>query len=216
MSVVYIHPSLASANHLALGEEIRLLCGSEIASLHLDIEDSSFIRNITFGLKTATQISAASCWPLSVHLMVADPFPWVTWLAPLRPKWIFAHAETLNNPSEILTATRKIGAKAGLAFNPATPLAPYDYLANRLDSVMIMTSEPDGEKLAFNERLVHKVAQAASIFTTSEIWADGGITLPSAKMLLTAGARHLVLGRAIFSANDYPRRIDQFREIANE
>lgn len=216
MTAAYIHPSLASANHLALGEEIRLLCGAEVASLHLDIEDSSFIRNITFGLKTATQIAEASYWPLSIHLMVADPLPWVTWLSPLRPKWIFAHAETLNNPSEILTAVRKTGAKAGLAFNPATPLDPYNYLAERLDSVMIMTSEPDGERLAFNERLVHKVAQAASLFATSEIWADGGITLTSAKTLLTAGAQHLVLGRAIFSTNDYPRSIGQFREIANE
>ncbi|WP_159566445.1 epimerase [Budvicia diplopodorum] len=215
-----IHPSLASANQLELGTALRRLATLAPASVHLDIEDTSFIRNITFGLKTVAQVAAATRIPLSIHLMVANPFPWVEWLKPLNPAWIFVQAEALANPAEILTLIRATGAKAGLAFNPVTLLSCYGYLASFADSIMVMTSEPDGYGQAFNPRLVEKVQQAASLFRQSEIWADGGIDLPSAKLLYQAGAQHLVLGRAIFGSdngfNNYAANAAKFRGLEHE
>lgn len=211
-----IHPSLASACQLELGKTLEQLNEATIGSIHLDIEDSSFIRNITFGLKTVTQVSAATHHPLSFHLMVGDPFPWIEWLKPLNPAWIFVHVETLANPAEILALIKGIGSKAGLAFNPATPLAPYSYLASLADSLMVMTSEPDGMGQRFNPLLIDKVAQATSLFKDIEIWADGGITLATANKLHAVGARHLVLGRALFDSEDYVANVNTFREVGDE
>ncbi|MCD1125763.1 epimerase [Jinshanibacter sp. LJY008] len=211
-----IHPSLASACQLELGNTLDRLNTATLGSIHLDIEDTSFIRNITFGLKTVTQVAAATPHPLSFHLMVNDPFPWVEWLKPLNPAWIFVHVETLANPAEVLALIKGIGSKAGLAFNPVTSLEPYYYLASQADSIMIMTSEPDGIGQHFNPLLIEKVTRAASLFKTMEIWADGGITLAAASKLYVAGARHLVLGRALFSSEDYMTSIDTFREVGDE
>lgn len=214
---ITLHPSLASANQLQLGATLQRLDALAPGSVHLDIEDTSFIRNITFGLKTVTQVAEATSIPLSFHLMLADPFPWMEWLKPLKPAWIFVHAETLANPAEILALIRTTGAKAGLAFNPATLLHRYRYLAHLTDSVLIMTSEPDGYGQVFNPWLINKVAEAAEIFGQCEIWADGGIDLPAAKRLYQAGAGHMVLGRAVFGSNDniadYAANAAKFTEI---
>ncbi|AWH87514.1 beta/alpha barrel domain-containing protein [Limnobaculum parvum] len=211
-----IHPSLASASQLELGRTLDVLNTATVGSIHLDIEDTSFIRNITFGVKTATQVAGVTHHPLSFHLMVNDPFPWIEWLKPLNPAWVFVHVETLANPAEILALINGIGSKAGLAFNPATPLEPYSYLATLVDSIMIMTSEPDGMGQRFNPLLIDKVTRAASLFKTREIWADGGITLAAAKKLHIAGARHLVLGRALFNSEDYVINVNTFREVGYE
>lgn len=214
---ITLHPSLASANQLRLGATLRRLDALAPGSVHLDIEDTSFIRNITFGLKTVTQVAGATSIPLSFHLMLANPFPWIEWLKPLKPGWIFVHAEALANPAEALALIRATGANAGLAFNPATRLQSYRYLTHLADSVLIMTSEPDGYGQLFNPWLISKVAEAADIFSASEIWADGGIDLPAAKRLYHAGAGHIVLGRAVFGSNDkmadYAANAAKFTEI---
>ncbi|HGM5491734.1 TPA: epimerase [Serratia fonticola] len=208
----HLHPSLASANPLKLGETLATLASQPISSLHIDIEDTSFISNITFGMKTINAIAQASSVPLSFHLMLANPFPWLQWIAPLRPAWVFLHAEALANPAEGLAAIRQTGALTGLAFNPATPLAPYQYLKDRLEGVLIMTSEPDGAGQDFIPAMQDKIAEAATFFPQAEIWADGGINLSVAPQLVHAGARHLVLGRAIFGSSDIPQALRQFQE----
>ncbi|WP_025121852.1 MULTISPECIES: epimerase [unclassified Serratia (in: enterobacteria)] len=208
----HLHPSLASANPLKLGETLAILASQPISTLHLDIEDTSFISNITFGMKTVNAIAQASSVPLSFHLMLANPFPWLQWIAPLRPAWVFLHAEALANPAEGLAAIRQTGAQAGLAFNPATPLAPYKYLKDRLEGVLIMTSEPDGAGQDFIPTMRDKIAEAATFFPHTEIWADGGIDISVAPQLVHAGARHLVLGRAVFGSSNIPQALRQFQE----
>lgn len=147
-----LHPSLASADPLRYAEALTALHDAPLGSLHLDIEDTSFINNITFGMKTIQAVAQHTRHPLSFHLMVSSPQRWLPWLAAIRPGWIFIHAESVQNPPEILADIRAIGAKAGLALNPATPLLPYRYLALQLDALMIMTSEPDGRRYYTSRR----------------------------------------------------------------
>lgn len=109
-----LHPSLASANPLHYGRELTALDNLDFGSLHLDIEDSSFINNITFGMKTVQAVARQTPHPLSFHFMVARPQRWFNALAEIRPAWIFVHAETLDYPSETLTEIRHTGARAGL------------------------------------------------------------------------------------------------------
>ncbi|EJT6619740.1 ribulose-phosphate 3 epimerase family protein, partial [Salmonella enterica] len=184
-----------------------------LGSLHLDIEDTSFINNITFGMKTIQAVAQYTRHPLSFHLMVSSPQRWLPWLAAIRPGWIFIHAESVQNPSEILADIRAIGAKAGLALNPATPLLPYRYLALQLDALMIMTSEPDGRGQQFIATMCEKVSQSREHFPAAECWADGGITLRAARLLAAAGAQHLVIGRALFTTANYNVTLSQFTAL---
>lgn len=166
-----LHPSLASADPLRYAEALTALHDAPLGSLHLDIEDTSFINNITFGMKTIQAVAQHTRHPLSLHLMVSSPQRWLPWLAAIRPGWIFIHAESVQNPSEILADIRAIGAKAGLALNPATPLLSYRYLALQLDALMIMTSEPDRIKQMLHYLWQHRhlsTQQAIELFGYAE------------------------------------------------
>ncbi|EEJ3422837.1 ribulose-phosphate 3 epimerase family protein [Salmonella enterica subsp. enterica] len=205
-----LHPSLASADPLRYAEALTALHDAPLGSLHLD---TSFINNITFGMKTIQAVAQHTRHPLSFHLMVSSPQRWLPWLAAIRPGWIFIHAESVQNPSEILADIRAIGAKAGLALNPATPLLPYRYLALQLDALMIMTSEPDGRGQQFIAAMCEKVSQSREHFPAAECWADGGITLRAARLLAAAGAQHLVIGRALFTTANYDVTLSQFTAL---
>ncbi|WP_318373156.1 epimerase [Enterobacter sp.] len=210
--MLLLHPSLASADPLTLGETLARLNRLSVGSLHVDIEDTSFINNITFGLKTVNAIASNTHHPLSFHLMLANPRPWLEWLAPFSPAWIFFHAEALANPADDLAAIRRTGAKAGLAFNPATPVDNYGYLAELLDAVLIMTSEPDGEGQRFIPSMMGKVAKAAALFPKTAIWADGGVDRSVLAALRHYGAKHLVAGRAIVNQGDIARAMREWVE----
>ena len=194
-----LHPSLASANPLHYGRELTALDNLDFGSLHLDIEDSSFINNITFGMKTVQAVARQTPHPLSFH--------------EIRPAWIFVHAETLDYPSETLTEIRHTGARAGLVFNPATPIDAWRYLASELDGVMVMTSEPDGQGQRFIPSMCEKIQKVRTAFPQTECWADGGITLAAAQQLAAAGAQHMVIGRALFSSSDYRATLAQFATL---
>ena len=208
-----LHPSLASADPLTLGATLTRLSELPVGSLHVDIEDTSFISNITFGMKTVNAVAHHTAHPLSFHFMVANPRPWLEWIAPLKPGWIFFHAEALANPAEDLAAIRRTGAKAGLAFNPATAVEPYAYLNGQIDALLIMTSEPDGEGQRFIPSMMNKVKTAASLFPQATVWADGGIDLTVASALRENGAEHLVLGRALFSGDDLSGILRTFERV---
>ncbi|MBN6045228.1 ribulose-phosphate 3 epimerase family protein [Citrobacter sp. ku-bf4] len=205
-----LHPSLASADPLHYGTTLTALADADIGSLHLDIEDSSFINNITFGLKTVQAVARRTAHPLSFHFMIARPQGWFPVLAEIKPAWIFVHAEALAYPSETLAEIREIGAKAGLAVNPATPIDGYRYLAPHLDALMVMTSEPDGVGQQFIPALCEKVRRVREFFPHAACWADGGITLSAAQHLAAAGAQHLVVGRALFSTANYHATLSRF------
>lgn len=211
-----LHPSLASANPLYYGAELAALQKETIGSIHLDIEDTSFISNITFGMKTVRAVARQTTQPLSFHLMVSRPLIWLPWIEEVKPAWIFVHAETLENPSEVLAAIRLIGAKAGLAFNPSTDVMNYRYLAPYLDALMIMTSEPDSHQQQFIPLMYEKIIQVRQYFPDASCWVDGGITLEVSPLLAQAGAQHLVIGRALFTSTDYHSTLSQFSAISTE
>ncbi|SUC46319.1 Ribulose-phosphate 3-epimerase [Providencia stuartii] len=127
----------------------------------------------------------------------------------LAPKWIFFHPEAVQNPSEIIAEIKKIKTKAGIALNPSTPVAPYQYLINKLDALMLMTSEPDGENQQFIPSIVDKIQQIPPLFSQLEYWADGGISADKIQSLKKVGINNLVIGRALFSTDDYENTIKQ-------
>lgn len=193
-----ISPSIASANQLRLEEEVRRVEKEGYLDLHIDIEDGNFIPNISFGFKTIKSLRNITDLPFSFHLMVTRPNIYIEDLIHLKPSIIFAHVEALDYILEYLHSVQKLGAKAGLAFNPKTPIEPYLYAIKKADGILIMTSEPDGKGQEFIPSMIKKAEIVRDYGNSLEIWADGGITKDKLKSLKNSGFTHIVMGREIF------------------
>ncbi len=193
-----ISPSIASADPLRLEEEVNRLDPKLYPDLHVDIEDGHFIPNITFGMKTVKRLREVTDLPFSFHLMVSNPFDYLEELCACQPSVIFAHVEALDYPSLFVDAVRGRGGRAGLAFNPRTPIAPFGYVLNRADAVLVMTSEPDGVGQEFLPDMVTKARQIRDAVPSVELWVDGGVTPNRLGELTHAGVTHAVMGRAVF------------------
>lgn len=193
-----ISPSIASANPLRLEEEVKRLDTTLYTDLHVDIEDGHFIPNITFGLKTVKRLRAVTDLPFSFHLMVSYPIDYLEEICACCPSVIFAHIEALDYPSLFVDAVHRRGGKAGLAFNPKTPIAPFEYVLSRADAVLIMTAEPDGQGQQFIPAMMEKVQQVRQAHPAIELWVDGAVTVDRVEELERVGVTHAVMGRAVF------------------
>lgn len=206
-----LHPSLASADPLRYAEALTALHDAPLGSLHLDIEDTSFINNITFGMKTIQAVAQYTRHPLSFHLMVSSPQRWLPRLQLSAPAGFSFMPKACKTP-EILADIRAIGAKAGLALNPATPLLPYRYLALQLDALMIMTSEPDGRGQQFIAAMCEKVSGAKAFPCCGML---GGRRYYTSRRTAACRRRlqHLVIGRALFTTANYDVTLSQFTAL---
>ncbi|WP_301169567.1 hypothetical protein [Brevibacillus nitrificans] len=193
-----ISPSIASANPLRLEEEVKRLDTTLYTDLHVDIEDGHFIPNITFGMKTVKSLREVTDLPFSFHLMVSNPFDYLEEICACQPSVIFVHVEVLDYPSSFVDAVQRRGVKAGLAFNPKTTIAPFQYVLSRADAVLIMTAEPDGQGQQFIPAMIEKAKQVGMAAPSIELWVDGGVTTDRLEELERIGVTHAVMGRAVF------------------
>jgi len=208
-------PSIASADQLRLGEEIRRL--GDWPLLHLDIEDGNFTPNITFGLKTARAVAgAAEGKYLDAHLMVTNPLDYLEPLASLGIRQICAHLEALPYPLIFLNRARELHMKVGLALNLSTPLSFLDPFLDVMDYALLMTSEADGRGEQLYEPAVGRVlALAEKHGRRIQILADGGLDIPTLKRLAHAGVSGVVLGRLVFGAADPRERLSELNALLN-
>lgn len=192
-----ISPSIASANPLRL-EDAVMKVKDNYKDLHIDIEDGNFVPNITFGLKTIKALRQITDVPFSFHLMVMNPYDYLDEIIKLLPSIIFVQVESIDYIRDFIFKVKSQKVNCGLAFNPKTPIEPYLYLFNEIDSVLIMTSEPDGVGQLFINEMVEKIRMVRERHPSINIWCDGGITRDRFDDLTSAGANTLVLGREIF------------------
>lgn len=212
--MIQIHPSLASADQINLEKQISSL--GDVRYLHLDIEDGNFVPNLTFGLKTIEAIASHAQQILDAHLMVNNPVNYIEKLSSLGVNQIAVHMEALQYPAECLSAIRTHGGMAGLAFNCMTPVTlalPYTGL---LDYLLIMTSEPDGCGQLFNPYALKKIAQARDLFPEHiSIMVDGGIGERELPQVVRAGANAIVMGRAVWGAENPAAQYAALTNLAN-
>lgn len=205
-----IIPSIASANPLAYGEAIERLGG--YPRLHIDIEDGNFIPNITFGMKTLRAIRDAN--PeirLDAHLMVANPERYLPDLAELGIGEIAIHLESAPYPLAILNRARALGMSPGLALNFVTPVRALCPFMEEMDFLLLMTSEPDNKGERFHHTAPGRIAEAASLLGPGKkVWVDGGIGEAELPLVRDAGARVVIMGRAVFNAPDPAAKLAQF------
>lgn len=204
---IHIVPSIAAADQTRLGEVALELEGRGAEALHIDIEDGNFVPNITFGLKTVMHLRRVTRLPFCVHLMVTSPLRYVDELARIGVMRIAFHIESAPYPLEVLNRIRDHGVSCGVAFNPSTPVEPAGYVLEKADYVLIMTAEPNGRGQEFIPHMVEKVRRVSEMLARSPaspsqgaryVMVDGGVGWDEVPVVAGAGAKHAVMGRAIF------------------
>ncbi|MBW2631005.1 MAG: ribulose-phosphate 3-epimerase [Deltaproteobacteria bacterium] len=212
-----IAPSILSADFSRLGEEILAVEDAGVDLIHVDVMDGHFVPNITIGPPVVASIKKTARVPLDVHLMIDDPDKYIQSFADAGSDIITVHAEATVHLHRTVHLIRKLGAKAGVALNPATPLANIEQVIGDIDLLLIMTVNPGFGGQKFIESMLPKIREARDMIDGASpdvlLEVDGGITLQNIGVAEEAGVDIFVAGSSIFLNGDYRQTIRKMRAI---
>jgi ribulose-phosphate 3-epimerase len=215
---VRIAPSILSADFARLADAIAVVEAAGADQIHLDVMDGHFVPNITIGPPVVAAVRRVTGLPLDVHLMIADPDRYLEAFASAGASIITVHSEAVTHLHRTLTRIRQLGARAGVALNPATPLDHVKDVAGEFDVLLIMSVNPGFGGQTFIPRSVARVAAARTMLAASgsaaDIEVDGGVDLSNAAALAGAGATMLVAGASIFGTADPGEATQALRRAA--
>jgi len=210
-----IAPSILSADFARLGEEVRAVVKAGADLIHFDVMDNHYVPNLTVGPLVCAAIRPHVTVPLDVHLMVRPVDRLVQDFAKAGANIISFHPEASDHVDRTLSLIREQGCKAGLVFNPATPLAWLDHSLDKLDLVLLMSVNPGFGGQQFIPAVLPKIAEARRRIAAAgrDIWleVDGGVKTENIAEVARAGADTFVSGSAIFGAKDYAATIRDMR-----
>ncbi|WP_128894303.1 ribulose-phosphate 3-epimerase [Longirhabdus pacifica] len=216
-----IAPSILSADFAKLGEEIKEVETAGADWLHVDIMDGHFVPNISIGPMIIEAIKPHTELPLDVHLMISNPDAYIPTVAKAGADLITVHAEASVHLHRTVQLIKDHGKKAGIAFNPATPIQAIEPMINEVDLILVMTINPGfgGQKLidftVDKVKAVHDLVQQKANHPV-HIEVDGGVNVDTIDSLAQAGADVLVAGSAIFNQKDRKQAILDLREAVTK
>ena len=216
MTTTRIAPSLLSADFARLGDEVRAVIAAGADLIHFDVMDNHYVPNLTIGPLVCAAIKPHSTVPIDVHLMVKPVDRIIPDFAKAGAGIISFHPEATDHIDRTISLIHDNGCKAGLVFNPATPLAYLDYLIDKIDLILIMSVNPGFGGQAFIPQALIKIRDAHLRIVASGrdimLEVDGGIKVDNIGAVAKAGADTFVAGSAIFAGGDYAKTIRAMRE----
>jgi ribulose-phosphate 3-epimerase len=210
-----IAPSILSADFARLGEEVRAVEAAGGDLIHFDVMDNHYVPNLTVGPLVCAAVRPHVKVPIDVHLMVQPVDALVAEFAKAGADIISFHPEASGHVDRTLSLIKEHGCKAGLVFNPATPLSWLDHTLDKVDLVLLMSVNPGFGGQQFITATLPKIAAARKRIAAAnrEIWleVDGGIKIDNIAEVAKAGADTFVAGSAIFGSKDYAATIREMR-----
>ena len=222
MASCFIAPSILSADFARLGDEVRAVIAGGADLIHFDVMDNHYVPNLTVGPLVCQALKPHTSVPIDVHLMVKPVDRIVPDFAKAGASIISFHPEASDHVDRTIGLIHDCGCKAGLVFNPATPLVWLDHVLDKLDLVLIMSVNPGfGGQSFITEalaklRLARTRIDAVQARTGREIRleVDGGVKVDNIGAIAKAGADTFVAGSAIFGTSDYAATIAAMRAAA--
>jgi ribulose-phosphate 3-epimerase len=210
-----IAPSILSADFARLGEEVSSVEAAGADLLHFDVMDNHYVPNLTIGPLVCASLRPRTKLPIDVHLMVKPVDRIVPEFAKAGANIISFHPEASDHVDRTLALIRECGCKAGLAFNPATPLGYLDHTLEKLDLVLLMSVNPGFGGQQFIASVLPKIREVRERIRRAgrEVWleVDGGVKADNIAEIARAGADTFVAGSAIFGATDYAATVRDMR-----
>lgn len=211
-----ISPSLLSADFLHLSRDLEMLNGSAAEWLHLDVMDGVFVPNISFGFPIMEQVARQTTLKLDAHLMIVDPDRYLERFVALGLHVLTVHYEACTHLHRTLTRIRELGALAGIAINPHTPVSLLESILPYTDLVLVMSVNPGFGGQSFIPNTLDKIralrTMAERLNPALIIEVDGGVNVQNAGALYNAGATALVAGNAVFKSPDPLQTIRALKE----
>ena len=207
MNTYRIAPSILSADFARLGEEVTDVIKAGADWIHFDVMDNHYVPNLTFGPMVCQALRKHSSVPIDVHLMVQPVDALATAFAQAGADLISFHPEARAHVDRTLQLIHGAGLKAGLVFNPATPLDMLEWVIDKIDLILIMSVNPGFGGQSFIDTALKKIERARKLIAQSgrdiRLEVDGGIKVDNIRRAADAGADTFVAGSAIFGQSDY-------------
>ncbi|CNH27605.1 ribulose-phosphate 3-epimerase [Yersinia aldovae] len=216
MKKFLIAPSILSADFARLGEDTAKVLAAGADVVHFDVMDNHYVPNLTIGPMVCQALRDYGITaPIDVHLMVKPVDRIVPDFAKAGATYISFHPEASEHVDRTLQLIKENGCKAGLVFNPATPLSYLDYVMDKLDVILLMSVNPGFGGQSFIPETLNKLRQVRKLIDDSgydiRLEVDGGVKVDNIRDIAAAGADMFVAGSAIFNQPDYAAVIDAMR-----
>jgi ribulose-phosphate 3-epimerase len=215
--VPWIAPSILAADFAKLGQEVETVLKAGADVVHFDVMDNHYVPNLTVGPMVCQALRKYGITaPIDVHLMIKPVDNLIPAFAKAGANFITFHPEATNHIDRTIQLIKESGCKAGLVFNPATPLSYLDYVLEKLDMILIMSVNPGFGGQKFIPDMLKKIKTVRHMIDNANLpirlEVDGGIKIDNIGAAYEAGADTFVAGSAIFETPNYQETIDKMRQ----